>query len=57
MFSENRETFSKKLFFLPATTDRKEKINQHKANASLFPNDIPYDDFREMSPYDSHFNP
>ena len=29
------ETFSTKIFFLSTTTDRKEKINQHKANVSL----------------------
>ena len=36
---------SKLFFFLPSTTDRKEKINKFFGNVNLHPVDCPYDDF------------
>ena len=36
---------SKLFFFLPSTTDRKDKINKFFGKANLYPIDCPYDDF------------
>ena len=37
----------KMFFFLPSTTDRKEKLNQFFKNVSLHPIDCRYEDFRK----------
>ena len=56
MLNENMETL-KKNFFLQAITERKEKITQHKANFSLFSEDIRYGNFRKMALSGPHFIP
>ena len=40
---------SKLFFFLPSTTDRKEKINKHFGNVNLHPIDCLYEDFTKYS--------
>ena len=37
-------------FFLPYTTDRKEKINRWANNVNLHPTDCLYDDFKNSAP-------
>lgn len=54
MLNENMETL-KKNFFLQAITERKEKITQHKANFSLFSEDIRYGNFRKIALSGPHF--
>ena len=36
-------------FFLPSTTDRKEKINKFMTNVSLHPINVRYEDFQKYS--------
>ena len=43
------QEISKLSFFLPSTTDRKEKINKFFGNVNLHPIDCPYDDFVNYS--------
>ena len=54
MLNENMETL-KKNFFLQAITEWKEKITQHKANFSLFSEDIRYGNFRKIALSGPHF--
>ena len=42
---------------MQAITERKEKITQHKANISLFSEDIRYGNFRKMALSGPHFIP
>ena len=44
------ESLSKMFFFLPSTTDRKEKINRWVNNVNLHPIDCSYDDFKNYAP-------
>ena len=53
----NREKSSKLFFFLPSTTDRKEKINQYLNNVSLIPTDCIYENFKQYALKDKDFNP
>ena len=48
---------SKMFFFLPSTTDRKEKINQFFKNVSLHPVDFRYEYFRKYSAVGRDFCP
>ena len=41
------QDYSKMFFFLPSTTDRKQKINQFFKNVSFHPIDCRYEDFRK----------
>ena len=43
------QEYSKLFFFLPSTTDRKEKINQFQKNVSLHPIDCRYENFLKLS--------
>ena len=47
----------KMFFFLPSTTDRKEKLNQFFKNVSLHPIDCRYEDFRKYSVVGRDFCP
>ena len=44
------ECSSKLFFFLPSTTDRKEKINRWVNNVNLHPINCLYDDFKNYAP-------
>ena len=48
--SKGTECSSKLLFFLPSTTDRKEKINRWVNNVNLHPINCLYDDFKNYAP-------
>ena len=48
--SKGSESSSKMFFFLPSTTDRKEKINRWVNNVDLHPIDCLYDDFKNYTP-------
>ena len=43
------QKYSTLFFYLPSTTDRKEKINQFVKNISLHPIDCRYEDFKKYS--------
>ena len=43
------QEYSKLFFFLPSTTDRKEKINQFQKSVSLHPIDCRYENFLKLS--------
>ena len=43
MNGDRSENSSSLFYFLPSVSDRKEEINQHKNNVSLFPIDITLD--------------
>ena len=48
--SKGTECSSKLFFFLPSTTDRKEKINRWINNVNLHPINCLYDDFKNYAP-------
>ena len=48
--SKGTECSSKLFFFLPSTTDRKEKINRWVNNVNLHPINCLYDDFKNYAP-------
>ena len=48
--SKGTECSSKLFFFLPSTTDRKEKINRWVNNVNLHPINCLYDDFKNFAP-------
>ena len=48
--SKGTECSSKLFFFLPSTTDRKEKINRWVSNVNLHPINCLYDDFKNYAP-------
>ena len=48
---------SKLFFFLPSTTDRKEKINKFFGKANLYPIDCPYDYFVNYTTKNRSFLP
>ena len=52
-----REGFSKILFFLPSITDRREKINQYKDQVSLMPVDCKLEKFADYAPEGYSFDP
>ena len=52
----HQEKFSKKYFFLPSTTDRKENINQHMGKVSLTPTDCLRENFKDYLPSKKYFN-
>ena len=49
--------FRNYFFYLPSTTDRKEKINKCRENVQLHPIDCLYDDFVKYSPKQESFQP
>ena len=51
------QEYSTLFFYLPSTTDRKEKINQFVKNVSLYPIDCWYKDFRKYSWNQTDFRP
>ena len=58
IMAESRNESSSSLFyFLPSVSDRKEEINQHKNNVSLFPIDITKDFIESFSPERISFKP
>ena len=58
MNGDRSESSSSSLFyFLPSTSDRKEEINQHKNNVSLFPVDITLDFIESFSVEKISFKP
>ena len=58
IMNEKRSDSSSSLFyFLPSVSDRKEEINQHKNNVSLFPIDINLDFIESFSPEKVSFKP
>ena len=58
MNGDQSESSSSSLFyFLPSTSDRKEEINQHKNNVSLFPVDITLDFIESFSVEKISFKP
>ena len=57
ILNEKKKTFSKLLFFLTLTTDRKQEINQHLSNVSFHRIDFSYDDFQKLYPSNSTFVP
>ena len=48
--SKGTECSSKLFFFLPSTTDRKEKLNRWVNNVNLHPINCLYDDFKNYAP-------
>ena len=58
IMNEKRDDSSSSLFyFLPSVSDRKEEINQHKNNVSLFPIDITLDFIESFSAEKVSFRP
>ena len=58
IMNEKRDDSSSSLFyFLPSVSDRKEEINQHKNNVSLFPIDITLDFIESFSTEKVSFRP
>ena len=58
IMNEKRDGSSSSLFyFLPSVSDRKEEINQHKNNVSLFPIDITLDFIESFSAEKVSFRP
>ena len=58
IMNEKRDDSSSSLFyFLPSVSDRKEEINQHKNNVSLFPIDITSDFIESFSAEKVSFRP
>ena len=58
IMNEKRDDSSSSLFyFLPSVSDRKEEINQHKNNVSLFPIDITLDFIESFSAEKVFFRP
>ena len=51
------EDFSKLFFYLPSTTDRKEKINRFSGNVQLHPVACRYEDFNKYSSKNAPFLP
>ena len=49
IMSDDRDETSSLFYFLPSVSDRKEEINQHKNNVSLFPVDITVDFIESFS--------
>ena len=45
--SADKGEYSTLFYYLPSTTDRKEKINQFKTNVQLFPLTVQYDEFTD----------
>ena len=55
--SNNKGDFSMPFFYLPSTTDRKEKINQYKSHAQLSPVTALYQDFTKFGKDEKPFPP
>ena len=55
--ANDRDESSSLFYFLPSVSDRKEEINQHKNNVSLFPVDITVDFIESFSPEKVSFRP
>ena len=51
------QNFPTLFFFLPSTTDRKEKVNKFMTNVSLHPIDVRYEDFQKYSRNRIDFKP
>ena len=56
--SDNKGKYSNLFFFLPSTTDQKEKINQYKSHVQLYPVTAMYEEFpdynKEKLPFYPH---
>ena len=57
MLLSGDDDFSKLFFYLPSTTDRKEKIYKFRDNVQLYPTDCLYDDYAKYSPKQESFQP
>ena len=57
MLLSGNDDFSKLFFYLPSTTDRKDKIDKFRENVQLYPIDCLYDDFVKYSPKQESFQP
>ena len=55
MLLSGNDNFSKLFFYLPSTTDRKEKFNKFRDNVQLHPIDCLYDDFVKYLPKEESF--
>ena len=56
MLLNGNDDFSKLFFYLPSSTDRKEKINKFRENVQLPPIDCVYDNFVNIRQSKSLFN-
>ena len=57
LLSTDKGEFSTLFYYLPSTTDRKEKINQFKSNVQLFPLTVEYEDFTNFNKGKRQFFP
>ena len=57
LLSTDKGEFSTLFFYLPSTTDRKEKINQFKDNVQLFPLSVEYEEFVDFNKDKKQFYP
>ena len=57
LLSTDKGEFSTLFYYLPSTTDRKEKINQFKDNVQLFPLTVEYEDFTNFNKGKQQFFP
>ena len=55
--SDDKGTYSTVFFFLPSTTDQKEKINKYKDHVQLYPVTAVYNDFSEFNKEKQSFYP